>query len=227
MKLIGYLQGFTALRAKLEEYMPVRGLVHRDLAELVRTRYQFQVFPTLNPGITPPPVMLFSGGKFSRNSESFAIHQLAMKEDGDIVLATTTEQADQVVEDLVRLLDDNFGYRLSTADKKISHLNNMVVEFDKGIEEYINILAKLANAINESRIGKPSFNIKRLTFGQGAILGEASDLLLLVETADFVIERRSGTGYEANRYFCSAPLPTAEHLRLLERIEAIARGDAD
>ena len=226
MKLIGYLQGFAALRAKVEEYAPVKGVVHRDMAELVRTRYQFQVFPTLNPGTMPPPVMLFAGGKFSRDSESFAIHQLAMKEDGDIVLATTTEQADQVIEDLVRLLDDNFDYRFGSSDNKVSHLNNMVVEFDKGIEEYINILTKIANAINEYRIGMPSFNIKRLAFGQGGIT-EPNDLLIAVETADFLIERRSGTGYEANRYFCSAPLPTAEHLRLIERIEAIARGDAD
>jgi len=226
MRLIGYLQGFAAMREKVEEYLPERGIVQRELVELVRTRYEFQVFPQLGPGVLPQPTLLFAGGKFPGDGDSFGIYQLAMKEDGDVVVATTTEQADKVLNDLVNLLDVNLGYRLGTARITTRYVSNMVVEFDKGFEDYIVSLSKMASAINDLRVGRPAFNIKRISFGEGGIT-ETNDPLALVEASDFLIERRTGTSYEANRYFCSAPLPTAEHLSLLERIEAIARGDVD
>jgi hypothetical protein len=222
MKLIGYLQGFSAIREKVEEYLPTTGVMPRDQIELVRARYQFQVFPQLAPGMLPPAMMLFVVGKFPSDDAPFAINQLAMREDGDVVVATTTEQADTVLEDLVKLLDAKLGYRLSSSNKIISHLSNLVVEFDDGLENCIGKLSEIAKAINDARSGKPEFNIKRLAFGQGGIV-DSTDPLVAVETADFLIERRSGTPYEANRYFCSAPMSTTEHLQLLERIEAIVR----
>src|SRR5271169_2347490 len=115
MKLIGHLQGFAAMREKIEEYLPERGVVQRELVELVRTRYEFQAFPQLPPGVLLPPPWLFAGGKFTGNGDSFGIYQLAMKEDGDVVVTTTTEQADQVLKDLVKILDDSLGYRLRSA----------------------------------------------------------------------------------------------------------------
>jgi hypothetical protein len=226
MKLIGYLQGFAAMREKIEEYLPERGFLARELVELVRTQYEFQAFPQISPGILPQPPWNFVGGKFTGNGDSFGIHQLAMKEDGDVVVTTTTDQADQVLKDLVKLLDDNLGFRLGSAHKTTSYVSNMVVEFDRGFEDCIISLSKMALAINDLRVGMPAFNIKRISFGEGGF-AETNDPLVAVEKSDFLIERRSGTVYDANRYFCSAPLPTAEHLRLLERIEAIACGDAD
>jgi hypothetical protein len=226
MKLIGYLQGFAAMREKVEEYLPERGVVQRELVELVRTRYEFQAFPQLGPGVLPQPTLLFAGGKFPGDGDSFGIYQLAMKDDGDVVVATTTEQADQVLSDLVNLLDVNLGYRLGTAHNKTSYVSNMVVEFDKDFEYYIVSLSKMASAINDLRVGMPIFSVKRISFGEGGIT-ETNDPLAAVERGDFLIERRTGTAYDANRYFCSAPLPTAEHLRLLERLEAIMLGDAD
>jgi hypothetical protein len=95
--------------------------------------------------------------------------------------------------------------------------------FDDGLENYISKLSEIAKAINDGRSGKLEFNIKRLAFGQGGIVDSAADPLVAVEIADFLIERRSSMPYEANRYFCSAPLSTTEHVQLLERIEEIAR----
>jgi hypothetical protein len=224
MNLVGHLQGFSAIREKVEEYLPTRGVIYRDQIELVRARYQFQVFPQLAPGMLPPQIMLFAGGKFPSDDAPFAINQLAMKEDGDVVLTTTTEQADTVLGDLVKLLDEKLGYRLGSSNKTISHLSNLVVEFDDRLENYIGKLSEIAKAINDARSGTPEFNIKRLAFGQGGII-DPTDPLVAVEIADFLIERRSSTPYEANRYFCSAPVSTTEHVQLLERIEAIARTD--
>lgn len=222
MKLVGYLQGYAAMREKIEEYIPITGVTQRDVIELVRARYQFQVFPQFASGMIPPQMLVFAGGKFPSDDVPFSIGQLAMKEDGDVVVTTTTEQANAVLEDLVKLLDENLDYRLSSSDKSISYLSNLVVEFDEGLENYIGKLSEMAKAINDALSRKLDFNIKRLAFGQGGVT-ETADPLIAVEIADFLIERRSSTPYERNRYFCSAPLGTTEHVQLLERIEAVVR----
>ena len=223
MRLVGYLQAISAMREKVEEYIPERGLAHRDLIELVRARYQFEIFPQIGQQLLIPGTLLFQWGKFTtEDGSSFAINQLTMRDDSDIVAATTTDQADAVLEDLVQALDDNLGYRLKTANKIINRVSNLVVEFDGGFDDYIVKMAAMANAINELRIGMPKFNIKRIAFGHGGV-EPIADSLSAVERADFLIETRSGSPYQANRYFSSAPLRTAEHLALLERIEEIVR----
>jgi hypothetical protein len=224
MKLIGYLQGISAMREKPEEYLPERGVVQSDLIELVRTRYQFEVFPQIGQPLIVP--FLFQRGKFTTDT-SFAINQLIMRHDSDIVAATTTEQTDSVLEDLVKILDDNLGYRLKTSNKIMSWVSNLVVEFDGVFDDYIVKMAAMSNAINEMRAGMPKFSIKRMAFGHGGVEPIAiTDPLSAVERADFLIETRSGTPYQPNRYFSSAPLRTAEHIALLERIEEIVRRPA-
>jgi hypothetical protein len=221
MRLIGYLQGISAMREKVEEYLPERGVVYSELIELVRTRYQFELFPRVGQGLIPA-TLLFQRGKFTGENSSFSITQLVMRDDGDVAVATTTEQTDAVLEDLMQALDENLGYRLLTSNKVLTHVSNIVVEFDRLFEDYIEKMAAVANAINALRIGMPKFSIKRIAFGEGGV-EPIVDPLLAVERADFLIETRSGMPYQANRYFCSAPLQTAEHLALLERIEEIVR----
>jgi hypothetical protein len=214
------------MRERVEEYLPRTGSLPREQIELVRTRYAFQQFPQLLVGMPLPPTFVFTHGKFQDERDSFAIFQLSMKADGDIVLATTTEQAERVLDDLVQLLDTHLGFRLSTAQKTKSFVSNVVVEFDKGLENDISALSRIADAINRLRIGMPALNIKRLAFGLSSGGGEPTDPLLAVEQADFLIERRADMPYEANRYFCSAPLSTTDHIRLLEGLEAVIRGEA-
>jgi hypothetical protein len=226
MKLVGHLHGIAAYREAIEEYQPKRGSIPRDLVELVRSNYDFQVFPVLTPGTQIPGILTFSAGRYSGDGESFGINQLAMTQDGDIAAAVTTEQADVVLNDLMRLLDENLGYRLRPAHKTKSYLSTLIIEFDHGLEEYIGALSKMAEAINNMRQKMPAFNIRRLAFGTTDIL-QPTDPLVAIETAEFLIERRSGRPFEENRYFCSAPMTTGDHILALERIEAIARGETD
>lgn len=223
MKLIEPLNGFAAFRESLEEYQPKNGSLPQDIVELVRATYEFQVFPLLTPGHPPPAIFNFGVGKLIENGEWFTINQLVMTQDGDIAATISTDQADRVLDDLMRVLDDNLGFRLRTAKKIKRYASNVVVEFDEGIEKYISKLSRMADVINELRPGMPRFNIKRIVFGERepAI---TNDPLGAVEQTDFLIERRANRQYEENRYFCSAPMSTSDHIRALEQIEAIARG---
>src|SRR5579864_2459814 len=173
------------MRERVEEYLPPCGMVPREQVELVRARYAFQQFPQILPGMQVPPVFVFTHGKFSIDEIPFAITQLTMKSDGDVVVATTTEQAERVLDDLVTLLDSNLGYRLEASHKTKSFVSNVLVEFATAVENHIAALSRISEAINTLRPNMPPVNIKRLAFGLGGGSGEPTDPLLAVEQADF------------------------------------------
>jgi hypothetical protein len=225
MKLIGPLQGIAAYRKPPEEYQPETGILPHDMIELIRFAYGFHIFPQLQPNTPPPASTEFQGGRFSANGSSFVINRLIMTLDGDIAIATRTEQADLFIDDLIRLLDENLGFRLRIGNLTKSFVSNVVVEFDNGLEEYLEPLSKMIAVINDARPGRSPFNIKRLAFGEADTSPPPTDPLIIIERADFVIERRAGRPLEENRYFCTAPMATEDHIRILERIEAIARGE--
>ena len=228
MRLIGAVQGAAGFRESHEEYVPERGVDHRDLIELVKGTYDFQAFPNLPPGTPPPPVLNFIGGRLpTKDGPHIAIGSLLMGQEGDVVIATNTDLADVVLEDLMRLLDENLGFRLRESRKTKSYVSNVVVEFDRGLEEYFGALSRIIDVINAARRGKPLFNIKQIGFGARAVPLSAGEPIATIEEAEFLIERRAGHAFEENRYFCSAPLTTAEHVRVLEQIEAIARDEAN
>jgi hypothetical protein len=222
MKLIGALHGVAAYREAVEEYSPPQGVVPREQIDLVRTRYEFQIFPTLAPGAAPPSPLNFMGGRFSAGSSAFAITQIAMVPDGDIVMATTTEQADLVLEDLIKALDENLGYRLASANKTKSYVSQVVVEFDDPLEKSFRIFEKIINEINLCRLNKEPFNLKRIGFGTKDSVVAPSPILA-VERTEFTIERRADHPFDENRYFCAAPMTTTEHIALLQRIEEIIK----
>jgi hypothetical protein len=222
MRLIGSLQGYAAFREVVEEYQPERGIVQNDMIALIVERYQFQGFPRLAPGAPPLPSLVFGAGKFESGEQSFAIAQLAMFAHGDVAITVTTDQAELVLNDLIQLLDKELGFRLGSANKKKRFLSNIVVEFDAGLEIYLDKLIKMEAAI--AAAGLENAKLKRLAFGEGDVQ-QTNDVIVMIETADFLIERRQGAAYDQNRYFCSAPMSTSDHFRVLQLIESIARGD--
>jgi hypothetical protein len=224
MKLIGPLQGIAAYRTSVEEYQPETGMLPQELTELVRTAYGFQSFPQFHANAPLPAIQDFQMGRFSTDGESYVINRLIMTIDGDIAIATRTEQADLFLDDLRRLLDEKLGYRLRDAAIRKRFVSNIVIEFDRGLELYLAKLSEIMSVINDSRPAERSpFNIKRLSFGGMDTYPPSADPLVLLERADFTIDRREGHRFEENRYFSSAPMTTQDHIRVIEQIEAIAR----
>jgi hypothetical protein len=225
MKFIGHFQGIAAYRKPPEEYHPETGIDPRRLIEVVRAAYTFEIYPQWQPNTPSPTSSEYHLGRFSANENSFVVNRLIMTLDGDIAIATTTEQADIFLDDLRRLLDENLGFRLRMGNVTKSFVSSVVVEFEKGLEDYFEPISKMMAVINEARPGQTPFNIKRIGFGRMDPSQPVTDPLVLIERGDFVIERRVGHSFEENRYFCTAPMATGDHIRLLERIESVARGD--
>lgn len=224
MKLLGPLHGFVAFKEFPEEYQPETPAPLTDVVNSIRSTYQFTVYPIFNPaGI--PETFTFANGRFLDGDKTFAIGQLVMAPNADIAVTISTEQAERVLEHLMDLLDTNFGYRLRQAKIVKSFLSNIVVTFDRGLEEYIRQFEHMADIINRFRLPeRREFAIKRLAFGDSPEPVTGVDIMAMIERGDFTIERRAGRPFGENRYFSSAPLRTQDHIRVLEQIEAVAKG---
>jgi hypothetical protein len=224
MKVIGRAGGISALREAQEEYIPERPPPAQDIINFVTATYQFVSFPILAPGVPLQGPWVFAGGRFTDGDQTFAISQLVMLPEGDIVATTSTDDSDLVLEHLMALIDDNFGYRLRSASKKRSYMSTIVVEFERSVSDCIDAISKIEGVINRGRSSPLPF--KSIAFGRDASTLAQENLLLRIESADFIIERRVAQEPKKqfdNRYFCNAPMTTDDHIKALKQIEAILR----
>jgi hypothetical protein len=228
MKVIAILHAFVGFRESLEDYQPETIILPQDMIDLVRTTYQFSQFPVLRPGQPLPNIYAYSAGRLLDGEHNFGIGQLVMSQDGDVVLTLSTEQSELVLNHLITLLDEKFGYRLRESPIKKRYLTNLVVEFDRGLEEYMQKFLFIEKEINRAGIpDRGQFKLKQISFGDSpeTMIGTTNPFQLM-ENADFIVQRRAEHEFSKNRYYCSAPLPSSVLIHTLERIEAIARGNA-
>jgi len=219
MKLIASVQGTVAVRVSNDEVIPERGLLQRDLVQFVGNCYNFLVRPNIALGMTQP--LVFQQGKFIKDEgDEYPISQLTVFGDGDAITARSTEISDFILDDFLRKLDEGLGYRFEKSSQMRLYVSNVAVEFGAGLEEYIQALHMIEDILNNEipRDDVP-FKTKRLAFGYGDATQPALPSLDEFKNADFLIERRAGEPYSKNRYFSSAPLRTADHVRVLEQIE--------
>jgi hypothetical protein len=222
MKLIVPLHGTVGVRVSADDVVPRQGAVMRDVVESVSASYQFAVKPIIPPGVAPfsIPNFVFQSGVLISGDDKWPIIQLAMIPNGDVVTAATTEIADMIVNDFMARMDATFGYRFGASDKIRVYQSNIVVDFEEQFDEKIAAFQKIKNILNGASIRSAPFEVKRLSFGFGDVPQlQSISTTEEIENSDFLIERRSGEPYSRNRYFCSAPMKTSDHVKLLQEIE--------
>jgi hypothetical protein len=222
MKVILPFQSSAAIRASGDDVIPQNAENTDDLIALIGDTYKFSARPKFPPN-TPPVLMqnlVFQAGVLVTEQEKITIHQLALVANGDIATASTTDLADLILDDLIAKLDSLMNFRYAHASLRRVYQSNLVVEFEKGLEEKIEAIKKIEHLLSRE-IDRPSlpFKIKRLAFGGGDPPQPGMLTLDAIENGDFVMERRHGAPYAQNRYFCSAPVRTKEHIRILETLE--------
>jgi len=221
MKLIASIQGTVAVRVSNDEVIPERSVLQRDVVQFVGDCYNFSVRPNIEPG-TPPqvPILIFQQGKLIKDDGEYPIEQLTIFGNGHAITERSTEISDIILDDYLGKLDEGLGYRFAKSAQMRLYVSNVAIEFGAGLEEYIQALHMIEDILNNEipRDGVP-FKTKRLAFGYGDPTQAALLSLDELKNADFLIERRAGEPYSKNRYFSSAPLRTADHVRVLEKIE--------
>jgi hypothetical protein len=225
MKVITSHFGTAAIQVVNDDVAPKRGVITKEMIEFIAERYQFSVKPVIPPQVPPSAlqVLPFQSGVLRVGDEKIAVVAIALVVNGDIASGITTEQADKILDDLSENLEQVFGFRYSTATQRRIYQSNITVQFEGPLEARFEGLNRIEAILNrEIERPKLPFKTKRLAFGYGDVIPaeqQSQANLEIIERTDFIIERRAGAAYEDNRYFCTAPLKTAEHIRILELLE--------
>jgi hypothetical protein len=231
MKIITNNTATVSRRTLPDDTLPRMRVPQQVISAAVKSRYQFPDIPPLVSMLTPPNHVVMQGGQFTYDNSVHDVAQLVMETIGDSVTTTSTDVGNAFLDDLFSFLDSEFGFRLTSAPYKTSYASVLIVEFDVKLEEKILLLGRIATLLSEmwGDAEKP-FNLQRLAFGrqrEGAPTSVIAAALIpqsqvaVVEATDFTIERRAGTPFSANRYFCAAPFTTEDHIKSLERIEKL------
>ena len=152
MKVVGALRGIAGYLEAQEEYSPERPPPLQDIINLVQGAFAFTNYPVLQPTLQPEQVLTFANGRFiDDEGDVFAINQLVMAQNGDLVATASTSDSEKVLERLVSLLDERARFRLATAKKSNIYHSTIVVEFDGSISKHMSTLNKIVNIVNEFR----------------------------------------------------------------------------
>jgi len=217
MRLISTEHGQSFQRFIGDELRPLSGLYVPDMLRAITERYAFGFAPALADALKDGAK--FREGRMTQDGATIAIKELGIYNDGALVFSWNTDDAEAVVNDLLRWLTSDFGLREPTTlfPRRLS--SSVTVEFHDSIDGAFQAFRAFTNeyAALLSKLYGWQFPLEaaRLTFG--------SDLTTMPQftNADFIIERRQGVPFTANRYFSSAPLPTSDHLKLLELFESV------
>jgi hypothetical protein len=219
MKLIGTESGRVVLLFPIEEMRPLRGLVLAESVRLIAERYQFMYPPDLSSweNIEKGP-LLFRSGKLERNGSAIALGELGIYRDGISVNAMSTEIAEEIMNDLFDWSKRTLGMRELQRLPRKSYYSTITVEFEHELgglfSQYIRIVSLFSQSFNEAYNTQHEMALTRLGFSVDPTKVPQSSLV-----GEFVIERRVNYPYDAQRFFCSAPLPTDGHIRLLQQLE--------
>jgi hypothetical protein len=223
MKLIAAIQGVAAVRVSLDEVLPPSNPPQLNIVAGVQSFFNFSTSPPREV-ITGGVPLVFQFGRVidPETKTEIGINQLAMLPDGDIVVSSRTEFAEKGLDALVKYLNQAFGYRMEGPSAKRSFQSTVVVEFERSFTEIIPSLVALQGVLAQKQ--QAPFEMLRLSFANatgGMPNPQTANPLDGIERTDFTIERRVGSPFSANRFFCTAPMRTREHLDCLEALEQL------
>jgi hypothetical protein len=200
-----------------EELRPPSGL---DTAEFVRAtgeRYNFVTRPNLQELKGDYSTLEFKTGSLSKGNKRISIISLSVLLNGIVIDAITSEDAELFFEDIFDWASGAFHLGRPTEQKRF-YISNIVVEFDRKFEETIPAFQKILGIVNPEikKFARVSadVNLLRLAFNC-----DPQSIPPGTVRTDFIIERRAGSAYDQNRYFCAAPFPTQTLITKLEEIE--------
>jgi hypothetical protein len=244
MRLIAPSGGRVIVRWSPEDVIPARGYSLAMLFAAIGGRYVFQDIPNpvqaqlalnqaqamgMTGGMPTTPVpATFRSGHFATAEGLIALFQL------DIFLgmgalsvtSQTTEGGDLFIDDLIIHLEGTLGLHDVREKSTRLYASAVVVEFERGIEEYISAIGRAVELIQKksgTHDRGSALNFERIAFGCDGFRTPMSDAF---GYTNLVIERRSQVPFETNRYHCTGPFRTDEFVELLEQLEtAFASGD--
>ncbi|MFN4184012.1 MAG: hypothetical protein ACK4M6_04445 [Hyphomonas sp.] len=217
MKIVAFDSGTLVALFSLEAYTPLRFVGQRALLELIGNVYKFAGRPALTATVDElqQKGFEFLNGELELNGETVPVRRLSIHNDGIVLVASTTDDADRIFDHLQTWLKTEGAFR----DVPVSrlYLSELVVDFEhspaKLMKHYeaLECLATKHMSADNRPFKKAGFSHFSIEF-----VAEAGFC------PRFSIERRTGSSLEQERYYCAAPLRTEHHIEALEDIEKLA-----
>lgn len=215
MKILSILLARSVWAGHIEDLSP-HGRSNPDLLEQLKNRYSFQITPTnIYQAIKTNQLATFEGGVYKKKSGEtivVGLHLAASYTAADT--RSSTQDSDEFLEDVYTWLGQQFemtDYRQVFTQRM--YVNTMTVAFAKPLNMINPKIAALGSELKGQIPGFPNFD-----FEIGAI-HFWPDTTQNPRPAPIRFERQEGTKLSDGRYFVSAPLPTDQHIALLERFE--------
>ena len=159
--------------------------------------------------------LIFKDGRF----DNVSLPSLEFHDDGIVIQSQLPSSVvDDFVKDLFAWMEPTIGLRrIATHPVYKTYQSELIVRTEAPILKVLGPAMALGEAI--SRGLKQASNLDVEIDAVGFSLATDNTLLPVIKPIPFRIDRRAGVPFEANLYYTQAPLPTSDHLKVLEQLE--------
>lgn len=218
MELLSVLQANALAWIESAEFNPRGAVFYPDLVQAIVARYNFQKFPQKLEDFDETKGVVFATGHLGNS----VVEQLIIYTYG-ILLGTRSSTTESK-----RLLEE--GLQWGSAELGLVYKPSMISRWQytsqvlfrsdislSGLSPAIEgLAAKLSKGIADN-LGE------RRSYEPVALVVDYDQLARRHPLGRFSIQRRENTPFSENKYFSEAPLPTEDHIALLEQFEADLR----
>jgi hypothetical protein len=219
MNLVSLENGRTTWLFPVEEIIPLGGADGPKIIAAITSKYKF-THPPSNP--TREDIdkngLKFAGGQMLHEGKIANIGEFIVFNDGIVAVSSSTEFAESFLQDIFSFLVSEFEFRKISSYVKKVHISTVVVEFDTSLNHFIQghtaeigVIGKHLNSIDNTDF---PVEVTRLDF----VLNKDPEFRP-PNIPRLTIEKREHAQFSQHRYFSSAPIDTAKHLEILERID--------
>jgi len=181
----------------------------------IKDRYKFVNVPSLEVLLAQNPNIVFEHGKFVDS----VIRKFSSHNDGMVAETSAgTNNAEEFLDDFVKWSCKEFGATvLEINDAYRFYDSHLIVQMEIDLEEKMAFIKFITDELS-SEI--KNYGIIPLDYhASGFSLSTDNTEVRGLSTTSFRIDRRIGQRFSNNLYYCTAPLKTADHIRLLGKIE--------
>lgn len=220
MDIINVVTARSVWLFDLAEMNPQGKKLRPGLLTWLQNKYGFERIPSSTIDVDETKALVFSRGVF-KNKEVVEIQiELKAYEDGLIANSiSSTRDTDAFLEDVLQSSSKDYEliYRPEMIRRKL-YISEVNFRSDKYLSNLNRKLSEFAAKISALIPGdpKPPFELGGLHFWPSQTVPDYKILR-------FIIERKLNTLPSENKYFSSAPLPTDDHINMLNEFEEILR----
>jgi hypothetical protein len=196
----------------IEDLNPHGRIFYPELSKSLVSDFRFQKSPSglweldLQQGIT------FEDGKVG----DFVVQKFSIFRNGFVLdtLSSTTD-SEKALMDILAWGVEKFGVNYHPGMiRRTAHYSQVVAYLDLPLDWLNPVLYRTATRVSEFLQLNP-----RIPYETSSITLAFDPTLTTLAPGNFTIEKRTGSPFSENRYFCGAPLRTEQHLALLEEFE--------